>query len=103
MLDRRLAVQNHYPAISVLDSLSRLMSAVAPPTVVAKARQIRRLLAAYAASEDLLRVGAYQKGLDAVLDQAVQAMPAITSYLQQEVAATPPLEQSFAEVLKLPG
>jgi len=60
------------------------------------------LLAAYAGSVDLLRVGAYQKGLDTVLDQAVAAMPAITAYLQQDIATTPPLEQSFSELLRLP-
>jgi flagellum-specific ATP synthase len=102
LLDRQLAVRNHYPAISVPDSLSRLMSTVAPAEIIAKAQQVRKLLAAYAGSVDLLRVGAYQKGLDTVLDQAVAAMPAITAYLQQEIAATPPLQQSFSELLGLP-
>lgn len=102
MLDRQLAVRNHYPAISVPDSLSRLMSTVAPAEVVAKSQEVRKLLAAYAGSVDLLRVGAYQKGLDAVLDQSVAAMPAITAYLRQDVAITPPLQQSFAELLGLP-
>ena len=102
LLDRQLAVRNHYPAISVPDSLSRLMSTVAPAEIIAKAQQVRKLLAAYAGSVDLLRVGAYQKGLDTVLDQAVAAMPAITAYLQQDVATTPPLEQSFSELLRLP-
>ena len=101
VLDRELAVRNHYPAISVPDSLSRLMSTVAPAEVIAKSRQVRKLLAAYAGSVDLLRVGAYQKGLDAVLDQSVAAMPAITAYLQQDVATTPPLQQSFSELLEL--
>jgi flagellum-specific ATP synthase len=102
VLDRQLAVRNHYPAISVPDSLSRLMSTVAPAEIIAKAQQVRKLLAAYAGSVDLLRVGAYQKGLDTVLDQAVAAMPAITAYLQQDVATTPPLQQSFSELLGLP-
>jgi len=77
------------------------MSTVAPAEVIAKSRQVRKLLAAYAGSVDLLRVGAYQKGLDAVLDQSVAAMPAITAYLQQDVATTPPLQQSFSELLEL--
>ena len=102
LLDRQLAVRNHYPAISVPDSLSRLMSTVAPAEIIGKAQQVRKLLAAYAGSVDLLRVGAYQKGLDTVLDQAVAAMPAITAYLQQDIATTPPLEQSFSELLRLP-
>jgi len=102
LLDRQLAVRNHYPAISVPDSLSRLMSTVAPAEIIAKAQQVRKLLAAYAGSIDLLRVGAYQKGLDPVLDQAVAAMPAITAYLQQDVGTTPPLQQSLSELLTLP-
>jgi flagellum-specific ATP synthase len=102
VLDRQLAVRNHYPAISVPDSLSRLMSTVAPSEIIAKSRQVRKLLAAYTGSVDLLRVGAYQKGLDAALDQAVAAMPAITAYLQQDVLTTTPLQQSFSDLLRLP-
>jgi flagellum-specific ATP synthase len=103
ILDRKLAAQNHYPAISVLDSLSRLMSAVCPKEVLAKARRLRRLLAAYAASEDLIRVGAYQKGLDAILDQAVACLPHITSYLQQEIGDISSLQKSHADLLAIPG
>jgi flagellum-specific ATP synthase len=103
VLDRKLAAQNHYPAISVLDSLSRLMSEVCPKEGVAKSRQIRKLLATYAAAEDLIRVGAYQKGLDPVLDQAVACLPAIRAYLQQDVSDITSLEKSLADLLALPG
>ncbi|MGC2814714.1 MAG: FliI/YscN family ATPase, partial [Candidatus Acidiferrum sp.] len=71
ILDRRLHAQGHYPPISVLDSLSRLMPAVCSPEHLEKARRLRQLLAAYSASEDLIRVGAYQKGADALLDRAI--------------------------------
>ena len=70
VLDRDLNAQGHYPSVSVLDSVSRLMPAVCSPEHRQKVQRLRRLLAAYAGSQDLIRVGAYQKGLDPVLDQA---------------------------------
>jgi flagellum-specific ATP synthase len=103
ILDRKMAARNHYPAISVLDSLSRLMSTVCPKPALTKARQLRKLLAAYASAEDLIRVGAYQKGLDATLDQAVAALPAINGYLQQDVADITPLNKALEALVALPG
>jgi flagellum-specific ATP synthase len=83
MLDRRLASEGHYPPIHILDSLSRLMPNVCPPEHLRKAAEVRRLLAAYSRSEDLIRIGAYQKGADAILDRALVAMPAIRNFLCQ--------------------
>jgi flagellum-specific ATP synthase len=83
VLDRRLAAQGHYPPIHILDSLSRLMSSVVEPEHQKKAQEIRSYLAAYARSEDLIRVGAYQKGADPLLDKAITALPAINSILRQ--------------------
>ncbi len=103
VLDRRLSSQNHYPPISILDSLSRLMPAVVSPEHLEKAMRLRRLLAAYAGSEDLIRVGAYQKGLDPVLDQALATLPALTAYLQQRPDEKSPLEQTIAGLKNLPG
>ena len=70
VLDRRLAAQNHFPPIAVLDSLSRLVTAVCDREHLMKIQRLRKLLAAYAASEDLIRVGAYQKGADAGAGQS---------------------------------
>jgi len=103
VLDRRLGNQGHYPAISVLDSLSRLMSVVTPRDVMEKATRLRRLLAAYTASEDMIRVGAYQKGIDASLDQAIAAMPAITGFLRQRSDEAAPFAQTVAALQALPG
>jgi flagellum-specific ATP synthase len=83
VLDRRLAVRNHYPPISVLDSVSRLMPMVVAPDHLKQVQEMRHLLATYAASEDLIRIGAYQKGADAVLDRAVVMMPALQAFLKQ--------------------
>jgi len=103
VLDRRLGTQNHYPPISILDSLSRLMPAVCDPGHLEKVRRLRKLLAAYTASEDLIRVGAYQKGLDPVLDQALEVIPALNAFLQQRVDEKAPLSSTLAALQALPG
>jgi flagellum-specific ATP synthase len=102
MLDRRLSSQGHYPPISVLESLSRLMPAVCKPDHLMKARKLRSLLASYSASEDLIRVGAYQKGGDPTLDRAIVALPAINAFLQQAKGDKAPLEKSIQTLLSLP-
>jgi len=102
VLDRRLHARGHYPPIAVLDSLSRLMPAVCAPEHLEKVRRLRHLLASYAASEDLIRVGAYQKGTDAVLDRAIEVLPALRTFLQQRKDDPAPFEQSIAALLALP-
>jgi flagellum-specific ATP synthase len=103
VLDRKLTNRNHYPPISVLDSISRLMTAVTKPEVRQKVGRLRRLLAAYAAAEDLIQVGAYQKGSDPVLDQAIAAMPAINAFLQQAAEETSTFDRTQAALMALPG
>ena len=84
VLERALAVQGHYPPVAVLDSLSRLMPAVVSPEHLAKAYELRSLLGAYRRSEDLVRIGAYQKGSDPALDRALAALPRIEQFLRQQ-------------------
>ena len=103
ILDRKLAIQGHYPPISILDSLSRLMPSVTSPEHLVKARRIRQLLASYIASEDLIRIGAYQKGSDRVLDQALMILPAANAFLQQDRKDRAPLEENIKSLLALPG
>jgi flagellum-specific ATP synthase len=103
ILDRRLHSQGHYPPISVLDSLSRLMPAVCSPEHLEKTRRLRQLLAAHSASEDLIRVGAYQKGADPLLDRAIAALPSITSFLQQRKNDSAPFPQTLQSLMALPG
>ena len=103
VLDRKLAVQGHYPPISVLDSLSRLMPAVISREHLTKVQRLRHLLSVYAASEDLIRIGAYQKGADHLLDQALVALPSINSFLQQSREEHAPLDENIGALLALPG
>lgn len=102
VLDRKLAAQGHYPPIAILDSLSRLMSQIAAPEHARLATEIRRLLATYARSEDLIRVGAYQRGADPVLDKALELLPAINAILQQKKNDRSTFEQTVAALKALP-
>jgi len=103
VLDRRLTSQAHFPPIGILDSLSRLMPAVSSRAHLDKASRLRRLAAAYAASEDTIRVGAYQKGLDPILDQALAIMPALTSFLQQRPDERAPFDQTVSALQAIPA
>jgi flagellum-specific ATP synthase len=101
VLDRRLSAQGHFPSISILDSLSRLMPAVCSREQVDKAQRLRSLLASYADAEDLIRVGAYQKGSDPELDQAIAALPAIKGFLQQRADENTSLEGTMTALQAL--
>jgi len=103
MLDRRLAVRSHYPPIAVLGSISRLMSSVSSTAHSQKAQTLRRLLAAYTASEDLVRIGAYQKGTDSTLDKALTLIPELDQFLMQKPGEAAPLAETITKLLALPG
>jgi flagellum-specific ATP synthase len=68
-----------------------------------KAQHLRRLLAAYSASEDLVRIGAYQKGSDPVLDQALLALPELNRFLEQTPNQSVTLDDSVAQMLAIGG
>lgn len=102
LLDRTLALRNHYPPISVLESVSRLMSSTASPQHIAKASKLRMLMAAYNRSEDLIRIGAYQKGTDPQLDSAVQNLPAVNSFLTQRPDDFCSLDKCIELLMALP-
>lgn len=82
-LTRKLAHENHYPAIDVLGSISRLMSSVATPPHQRAAGALRDALASYRGSEDLISIGAYAAGTNPALDRALAMMPRINAYLRQ--------------------
>jgi flagellum-specific ATP synthase len=86
VLSRSLASEGWYPPIEILDSVSRLMPAVASGEHREAAALVRRLLAAYARSEDLVRIGAYKAGADEDLDRALRARPALREFLAQGAA-----------------
>jgi flagellum-specific ATP synthase len=83
VLSRALAAKNHYPAIDVLSSVSRLMPEVATTDHKAAASMARDLMATYKDSEDLINIGAYVKGSNKKVDQAIKYNDSIESYLKQ--------------------
>ncbi|MGD0521390.1 MAG: FliI/YscN family ATPase [Terracidiphilus sp.] len=84
VLSRALAAEGWYPPVEVLDSISRLMPAVTQPEHREQAALLRRLMAVYARSEDLVRIGAYKPGSDLDLDRALRAREAMRAFLTQE-------------------
>ena len=83
MLSNELAQRNHFPAIDVLRSRSRLMETVAPPEQRTDATHMRTLLARYADVELLVRVGEYQQGTDPIADEAIAKIERINAFLRQ--------------------
>ncbi len=85
MLSRDLAHKNHYPAVDVLESISRVMKEVTTKEHIKAAGKIRNLLAAYKKNEDLINIGAYVNGSDPVTDKAIKYMDDINAFLQQSI------------------
>ena len=82
-LSRKVAEMNHYPAIDVLGSISRLMSAIASPEHKEAAGKMRKILAMYRENKDLIDVGMYQPGSNPKLDTAIRMIPQVNAFLQQ--------------------
>ncbi len=85
MLSRKVAQKNHYPAIDVLSSISRLMNDIAPRELTQAASRMRNLMATYDANVDLISIGAYKSGTNPELDDAIAHNDAITALRQQRV------------------
>ncbi len=94
MLSRKVAHKNHYPAIDVLSSISRLMNDIVPPEQKAAAGRLRNLLATHQANEDLISIGAYKSGTNPELDDAIAHIASINQLLQQKVEEKYTYEQT---------
>jgi flagellum-specific ATP synthase len=94
VLSRDLAHAGHYPAIDVLQSVSRLATEIAPPESLSAANDLRRLLAAYRDKEDLISIGAYQPGGDPDVDAAIAMRGEIDAFLRQRVEEPSELEET---------
>ena len=84
VLNRKLAQKNHYPAIDVLASISRCMSAIADPEHKKAAGKLKNVLATYNDAEDLINIGAYRSGVNKNIDYAVSKIELVNSFLMQE-------------------
>lgn len=83
MLDRKLGYKNHYPAIDVLQSISRVMSAIATKEHKELAGRLKNILATYNEAEDLINIGAYKNGSNPQIDYAIQKIGAVNTFLCQ--------------------
>lgn len=97
MLNRRLAHKNHYPAIDILQSISRCMSQIATKEHKALAGKLKNVLATYTEAEDLINIGAYKAGANPNIDYAIEKIDSVNEYLCQDVDT----KYSFDEELEL--
>lgn len=84
-LTRELAYQNHFPAIDILQSVSRVMPSIVPEEHFNKANEIKALIASYREAQDLINIGAYQQGSNPNIDRAIRAKPKIDRLLKQGI------------------
>ena len=101
ILSRKLAEGNHFPAIDVLASISRLMPEVADKEHLKASRALKDLISTYYAAKDLIDVGAYKDGSDIKIDQAKKYISTINGFLQQEVADKAIFEETVNRLKKI--
>jgi flagellum-specific ATP synthase len=95
VLSRKLAGRGHFPAIDVLQSISRVMSDIIPREGMQLAAQIREVIASYQDAEDLITIGAYKPGQNARVDRAVQKIDAVNQFLKQSSDEPTSLQDSW--------
>jgi len=98
VLDRTVAARGRYPAVDVTASLSRVMDSIVTPAHRDAARRLRALVATYEAKRDLVVLGAYAKGSDRELDEALAKMPSVEAFLRQESDMRSPLQSTIAQL-----
>lgn len=97
MLDRKLAHKNHYPAIDVLQSISRVMSSIADSKHKEAAGKLKNVMATYQEAEDLINIGAYKAGSNKNIDYAIEKIDAVNEFLLQETHD----KFSFEEIMEM--
>ena len=98
VLSRRLAHRNHYPAVDVLESISRCMPDVITPQHLALTGRIKDVMAAYAENEDLIQIGAYTAGASVRVDAAIKAHGLLEAFLRQDRAEASSFEATVARL-----
>ncbi|MFO7760988.1 MAG: FliI/YscN family ATPase [Thermodesulfobacteriota bacterium] len=101
ILDRSLAGQGHYPAIEITGSISRCMVDVVAEKHIKAARRFLDIYSTYRRSEDLINIGAYARGSNPKIDQAIDMIDSFNDYLKQEVQTKVPLARSSRDLLDL--
>lgn len=100
-LSRKIAESNHYPAIDILGSISRLMTAIAAPEHKVAAGKLRTLMSLYRENKDLIDVGMYQMGSNPKLDIAIEMMPQINAFLQQKTSDSVNMQNTIQTLIDM--
>jgi FliI/YscN family ATPase len=98
ILARRLAAAGHYPAIDIMNSVSRLSSQLCSKEHLLAARKVRGAMSCYEESKDLIDLGAYTPGSNPTLDAAVRIQPEITEFLRQDTSTDAQLAESLSRL-----
>jgi flagellum-specific ATP synthase len=101
VLSRKLATSGHFPSVDVLESVSRVAPRIMTAEQIGQATDLRRLMAAYRDARDLIEIGAYVKGANALVDRAVQLKAATDHFLRQDATTIAPISQSLAALAML--
>jgi flagellum-specific ATP synthase len=101
VLSRELANQNHYPAIDVLGSISRVMIDIVGQNQLSARNKLISLMAIYKKAEDLIQIGAYVEGSDPKIDEAIRKMPEINRFLCQAIDEKVDFEESLIQLKSL--
>ncbi|WP_378957106.1 flagellar protein export ATPase FliI [Pelosinus sp. sgz500959] len=101
VLSRSIAAQNHYPAIDVLASVSRVMTEIAEKPHNSAAQQMRSIMATYREAEDLINIGAYSTGNNPRIDLAIAKIDAVKAFLQQDVSEKMTINETISRLLTL--
>jgi len=101
VLSRELADAGHYPAVNIEGSISRVMPMVTSEDHQELAKQLKQMYALYQQNKDLIAIGAYTKGNDPRIDQAINVLPVINFFLQQKISEVIPYEQSISQLKEI--
>jgi len=101
VLSRQLGTRGHYPAIDILQSISRLAARVGRPEQLDAARRLRECLALLQSSEDLIRIGAYASGSNAGIDAALRLQNELDAFLRQKPGERTSMEETVGRMCKL--
>jgi flagellum-specific ATP synthase len=91
-------MENHYPAVDVLSSISRVMDDIIDDKHKQNARRLKQVLATYRKAEDLINIGAYVAGSNPKIDYAIEMFGKITNYLRQTIEETVNFEDSITQM-----
>lgn len=103
ILSRELATENHFPAIDILGSVSRLMAQITTPEHREMAARLRWVLATYREVRDLVNIGAYQHGTNGEIDRALTLLPGVRAFLRQAPAEHTPFDETLQQLAAAVG